>query len=348
VRVLSRLTRVAANPWVRIGLLAIVLAFCGYGLYAVWPQVTAGLGRLHWYSVALSLGSALAGSACMMLAWRTILADLGSPLPVSAAARINFLAQLGKYVPGAVWAFAAQVELGHDYHVPRRRSFASVVVSLTVTVGSGLGLALATLPFASPGVARHYWWALAFIPAIAAALCPPVLGRVLDRVLALIRSQPLERRPTWAGLGRALLWNLAGWLLLGVQVWLLLSDLAGLRGSSLALAVGGYALAFSAGMLLIVLPSGIGAREIILIAALSSVVSRGDAVAVALVTRLVTTVSDLTWGAVGVALGRRSARGARSTPGAAGPAAVGEPAVSPRPAAGVAAPGQPADATSEP
>ena len=55
-----------------------------------------------------------------MLAWRALLADLGSPLPVRVAMRVLFLGQLAKYLPGStVWAVVAQTELAHDYDVPR-------------------------------------------------------------------------------------------------------------------------------------------------------------------------------------------------------------------------------------
>lgn len=147
------LNRLTANRWIRIGLLVAVLACCGYGMYAEWPQAMAALTRLRWYMAALSLAAAMAGAWCMMLAWRAVLRDLGSPLPVRAAGRVNFVAQLGKYVPGAVWAFAAQVELGHDLHVPRRRSVASVAVSLAVAAGAGLAVAAAALPLSSPDAA---------------------------------------------------------------------------------------------------------------------------------------------------------------------------------------------------
>lgn len=314
---LTRLTRFLANPWLRAGLLMVVLCFCAYGLYAEWPHVASGLTRLHWYTVGLSVLAAMAGTACMMRAWRAVLADLGSPLPVRAAARINFIAQLCKYVPGVVWSVAAQVELGHDYRIPRRRSFASFAVSLAVVVGAGLGLALLTLPFASPAVARHYWPVLAALPLIVAALCPPVLGRLLDLLLRLIRRPPLERRPSWRGLARAVAWDIAGWLLLGLQVWLLLTDIAGLHGRTAMLAIGGYSLAFSAGLLLVVLPSGIGVREVILIATLSRVVPYGPALAVAVVTRVATTFSDLALGALGLALGRRTTQ-SLATPAAQG------------------------------
>jgi glycosyltransferase 2 family protein len=327
--VLTRLARIAGNPWLRTGLLAVVLAFCGYALSAEWPQVSAGLGRMHWYAITAALAAALAGTTCMMLAWRSILADIGSRLPLRAAARINFLAQLGKYLPGAVWAFAAQVELSHDYQVPRRRSLASVATSLVVMAGSGLVVALVTLPVTSPAVIRHYWWVMCAVPLIVAVLCPPVLGRVLNRVLAVLRSQPLERMPTWPGLGRALAWNLAGWLLLGLQVWALMTGIAGPRASALLLAVGGYSLAFTAGMLLVVLPGGIGARELILIAALSAVLPHGTAVAVAVVARVVTTASDLILGAAGLGLGRRADRGRRMAAAADNYARTSPPSKSP-------------------
>jgi glycosyltransferase 2 family protein len=300
---LTRLTRLSGNPWMRAGLLGLVLAFCGYGLHADWPQVTAGLGRLHWYSVALALAAAMAGSVCMMLAWRAILTDLGSPLPLGPAAKISFLAHLAKYLPGAVWSFATQVELGHDRGVPRQRSVASFAISLTVALGAGLAVAAVALPLASPATARDYWWVLAAVPVIGAGLCPPVLGRVIDRGLALVKRPPLERRPSWPGLGRALAWTVAGWLLLGIQVWLVLTSMTGGRGD-LLLATGGYALAFCIGLLVVVFPSGIGAREFILVATLATSVPHGAAVAAALVTRVVTTAADLACGGAGLAAGR--------------------------------------------
>jgi glycosyltransferase 2 family protein len=322
-RMLIRLSRLVRGPWVRLALLAVVLSCCGYGLHAEWPQVASALGRIRWYSIGLSIAAAMAGSACMMLAWRAVLADLGSPLPARLAGRINFVAQLGKYVPGAVWAFAAQVELGHDYQVPRRRSFASVVVSLAVTVSVGLVLALVTLPAASPHIARHYWWALAPLPLIIAALCPPLLGTLLDRLLAVLHRAPLERRPSLLGLAKAVAWNLAGWLMLGLQVWSLLPGIAGLHGRTLLLCIGGYALAFSAGLLLVILPGGIGARDLILIAALATLLPYSSASAIAIMTRVGTTISDLALGGVGIALGRRALM---STATAAASAPSGQPA----------------------
>src|SRR6266700_1998184 len=255
--------RLRASPWVRAGLLTVVLVFCGYGLAVNWPQVHPAVGRLHWYSISGAALAAVAGAGCMMLAWREVLADLGTRLAAPAACRIMFVAQLAKYVPGAVWVFAAQVELGHDYHVPRRRGATAVVIAL-----------------------------------------PPVLGRLLDRAFTLVRWQPLERRPSVRGVARALGWTALGWLLWGLQAWVLVRDITGRGAHVLLLAFGAYAIAWSAGILIVVFPGGIGPRELALVAALAPVMPRGAALVIALISRVVMTTSDLIWGAVGLAIGR--------------------------------------------
>ena len=138
--------------------------------------MAAALHHLAWYSVAGAAIAVIAGLGCMMLAWRALLADLGSPLPLRPAARILFVAQLGKYVPGAVWAMAAQVELARAYEVPRRRSASATVVAMLITLATGLLVAAVALPLSSGAAARHYWWALALAPPALIALYPPVMG----------------------------------------------------------------------------------------------------------------------------------------------------------------------------
>jgi len=295
-----------ASQWVRAGLLLVILAFCSYGLYDEWPEIDPWIGQLHVYSIAGSVIAALAGSGCMMLAWRVLLADLGSRLPVLVAARVTFVAQLGKYVPGAVWSFAAHVELGHDYAVPRRRGAASVIVALALAVAVGLLIAACALPLASPAMARRYLFALAVVPVIAVCLVPPILHRILNAALRLIRQEPLEHPLSWRGLAMALGFTALGWVMLGLQAWFLLADVARDGPRSLLLALGAYALACSLALLLVIFPNGIGAREVIMVAALAPVLPRGAALAVAVMARVVTTVSDLTWGGVGLAIARRS------------------------------------------
>ena len=159
---MSDLTR---SPWLRAALLIGAVGLAVYGLVSQWTQVHAALVRLDGWDVAGATVCAIAGLGCMMLAWRALLADLGSSLPLPAAIRVMFVGQLGKYVPGAVWAVAAQVELARDYAVPRRRSATASLVSMAVTLVVGLVAAGLTLPLVSAHAVRQYWWVLAIIAA---------------------------------------------------------------------------------------------------------------------------------------------------------------------------------------
>jgi uncharacterized membrane protein YbhN (UPF0104 family) len=187
-------------------------------------------------------------------------------------------------------------------------------MALGLAVAMGLVVAALGLPLASAAAARHYRWALAALPVVLFCLCPPVLGWLTDRGLRVIRLPPLERRPTWRGLAVAAGWTVLGWLMLGLQVWLLLAGMTGRGTGVLLLAVGGYALACSAALVLVVFPNGIGPREVILIAALAPVLDRPAALALALLARVATTVSDLAWGGIGLAVGRRASAAAAPEP----------------------------------
>jgi glycosyltransferase 2 family protein len=298
------LKRLRASRLLRAVLLYGTIVFCAYGMYVEWPQVRSALGLVHWYAVFEAALAAIAGSACMTLAWRDLVGDLGSRVQVPAAFRIMSVTNLAKYLPGGVWALAAQIELGHDYEVPRRRGATAVVVCLALTLAVALATAAAVLPLASAKAAREYWWALAITPVILVCLWPPLMGWLLDKALSMAKRAPLERRPSTAGLLRALGWNVAGWLLWGIQAWVLVRDLTGHGMEDLLIAIGGYALAWTAGVLIIFAPGGVGAREIALMAVLAPIMPRGSALAVALVSLAVMTLSDVLFGAIGVAVAR--------------------------------------------
>jgi len=299
----SDLTR---SPWLRAALLVLAAGLAVYGLASQWTQVQDALAKLDGWDVAGAAASAIAGLGCMMLAWRALLADLGSPLPVPAAIRVMFVGQLGKYVPGAVWAVAAQVELARDYAVPRRRSGTASLVAMAVTLVVGLVAAGVTLPLVSAHAVRQYWWVLAVTPLAAACLYPPVVRFGLDRVLRVLGRAPLEGSVGRGGMARALAWTTLGWLGYGASAWFLISVFAGKGAGSYALSLGAYALAWAVGFLIIFFPGGIGPREVALIAVLAPVMPSASALVVALASRVVMTAGDLVWAGTGLAIGRAS------------------------------------------
>jgi uncharacterized membrane protein YbhN (UPF0104 family) len=177
---------------------------------------------------------------------------------------------------------------------------------MAVTLVVGLVAAGVTLPLVSAHAVRQYWWVLAITPLAAACLYPPVVKFGLDLVLRVLRRAPLEGSVGRGGMARALGWTILGWLCFGAHAWFLISVFAGKSGHTFALSLGGYALAWAVGFLIVFFPGGIGAREVALIAVLAPVMPSASALVVALASRVVMTIGDLAWAGAGLAIGRAS------------------------------------------
>jgi uncharacterized membrane protein YbhN (UPF0104 family) len=314
--------RVPARRILRLAFLVAAVGGCLATLVAEREQVAAALGRLEPPSILLAAGLVVPATVLTMLSWRALVADLGSGLPLPAAARIFFLAQLGKYLPGSVWPMVAQVDLGRDYRVPAARSATAAVVSLGVAVTVGLAVAAMTLPVSTPATFRLYWWAFATIPIFVALLHPRVINPLLAWLFRLARRDVPAQRLPMRGVGRAAAWMGLAWLCYGLQIAILVRDLGGTGPAAAVGAIGAFALAWVVGFLLVVAPAGAGVREAVLVLALSPVLPAAGALLVALVSRLLLTAADLMLAGMAVGMARH-ARSHTDTSGraVAGPAA---------------------------
>ena len=249
-----------------------------------------------------SLAAVLAGLLSSALVWRALLRDLGAPLGARTALHVFFLGQLGKYVPGSVFAVAAQMELGRDQGLSRSRVGTASLLFMGVLVAAGLLAAVVALPLTSPDALDDYGWVLLLLPLGLLLLAPPVLTRLVATALRVLRRDPLERPLSWGGTAQALGWALAMWAAYGVHLLLLVQPQEGGEDAGLLLCLGAYALAWTAGFLFVVAPAGAGVREAALVVALAPVLEAPAALAVALVSRVLMTLGDLLWGTVGAAL----------------------------------------------
>ncbi|HEX2315388.1 MAG TPA: lysylphosphatidylglycerol synthase domain-containing protein [Thermomonospora sp.] len=289
----------------RAALVLLALAFCAYGLLAQWDETVDAFGRMSWTALVGAFLAGVGGLVAWMLGWRVFLAGLGSPLPLRAAARISFISGLGKYVPGKVWALVTQMELGREYKVPRIRNVSSSLLAIASTVASGLAVAAVTLPLTSPQATDDYWWLFLCAPVLLACLHPKIVTWGIDLLLRLARRPPLEHPVSLGVTLRAVAWTVLGWVLFGVHTWLI-ADAAGADGAGLPfLATGAYALAFTAGFLVFIAPNGLGAREAVLLLTLSPTLPEGAPLVVALVSRVLLSLADLTCAGAAFAVGRR-------------------------------------------
>ncbi|RPF20107.1 lysylphosphatidylglycerol synthase domain-containing protein [Myceligenerans xiligouense] len=309
-RVGGVVARFMRSPAVRWGFLLVAVGLAVWYVVDARAELADAAAMLSGGTLAAVVGLGFVYVWCTLIAWRAVLTDLGSRLSLRDAVSVFGLSQLGKYLPGGVWNVVAAAEIGADHSIPRHRSVASMGVAVLVSVVSGAAVGAVALPFVSAGALGAWGWIVWITPAIAVVLLPPVLNRLIGLALRLGGREPLARNLTWRGLAVTTAWSVAGWLVAGTQTWLLATGL-GMTPSArtFALAVGGWALAWTVGFLVVIAPAGAGVREVVLAGVLAGSLPGTAAPALAvLVSRVVLTLVDGVLAGAGLLLARRRAR----------------------------------------
>ena len=295
------MTRAHALLGARIVFVLLTIGSAWWGFEGRWSEIgdaAAETGPLRLCGAVLC---ALAGLTLTGLLWRMLLSALGSQVDLRDAGAVFFVGQLGKYVPGSVWTFAVQAQLGRRHGVPARSSITASALFLMLHTFSGalLGGVLAAGGVLHTDLGRGWWLLLAVIGA--AALTPPMLRFLGDR----LAGAGVRTTFGMGDLARSLALMSAVWACYGVCLWLIL-PLARPTPEHVLAAVAAFALAHAAGVLLVLAPAGLGAREAVLIALLAPTVGVPSAAAAALLARAAHSVADFTLAAAAAGWARRS------------------------------------------
>ncbi len=301
----ARLLRIARSV-----LILIVLGAAAYAVVRNWRDVSATVTHLSWRAWLPAFFILPVAIGCSTMSWQILVDELGEPIGAKRGAQIFLVGQLGKYVPGSVWAYVLQLELGRRAGVARTRVFAATVFSLAVVVVAALlagSLAVPSLVDVNPDLATLRWLYV-LLPVAVICLHPRILTWVVRQVFRLLSrpapDHPVRKRAVLASLA----WALASYLAFGAHLWLLVRSSTPISVSVLPLTVGTMSVAMISGLFVFVLPSGAGVREAILVAGLGPFVGTGPAIALAAVSRVLLTVADLVTAGAAAALAERERR----------------------------------------
>lgn len=289
----------AAVRAVRLLLLAAVLGFAGWALAGQWTAVRAAARDLQpaWGRVGWSALLVLTSYGVLIATWRAMVAAWGDRIGPGAAARIWFVSNLGRYVPGKVWQIAAMGVMAQE-----------AGVRATAAVGSSLVIALVNLLVGFAVVALSGYdlvaravpqsgalpWALAALAAVVAVLpwlLPPLVrltGRLTRRP---VEAPELPARALWvAGAGCAV-----AWVLYGVAFRELAVALLGTATGGAAAYVAVFTLSYLLGFVALFAPGGLGVRELSMAALLVSagLATEPEAAILVLASRLWLTVLEI-------------------------------------------------------
>ena len=178
---------------------------------------------------------------------------------------------------------------------------------MSVTAGLVAAVPMVVLAGGSTPGGRWLWLVL---PVAIALLAPPVLNRLLALAMRVTRREPLEHPLTARGTAVAMAWALLGWVVVGLQMWVLGIGL-GLERSvpSFLAVVGAYSVAWVAGFVVVVAPAGLGVRELVLGALLVGWLPAGAVIVLVVVARVVQTIADVAMAGIASVADRRDPTG---------------------------------------
>jgi hypothetical protein len=265
------------------------------GVHIEWPLVLAsGLLVVTTYLILIE-------------AWRATLRVWSESLPFSTAARIWFVSNLGKYVPGKVWQIAAMGAMAQRSGVSAAAAVGSSLVVNLVSVVAGFAVIAVTAAgrvgaavqsqTTSVGnrsaeltviaIAIAGGGALLLAPAAVPRLAS-LASRVTGRAIAIPR---VPARAIWVAAAA----TVASWLLYGLAFALFAHGVSPRATGNASSYIAVYTGSYLAGYLALFVPGGVGVREGVLVLAMPrfELASAADAAVVAITSRLWLTILEI-------------------------------------------------------
>ena len=270
-------------PTLRAVFLTAVLVFAWLGLHDRLDEVASALRATSAWSVVGAVVLVLLGLMATGLLWLRLMASLGASMPLREGVATFFVGQLGKYIPGSVWSIGAQAQMAARRSVPSRVTVAAGLLFLGYHVATAVLVGTATVLLGGLSSPWPTWLSALLLIGSVLGLLPAVVRRLGRRVAG--------RTPTidLGGTAVALVLMAVAWAAYSGALVLLTT---GSPWHDVAALGGAFALAYAVGVVIVVAPAGVGAREGLFVLLLTPMLGVADAAALALLARVVHTIAD--------------------------------------------------------
>jgi hypothetical protein len=291
----------------------VVACFIVKALVGQWRAVEGQPLKINpnWTLIVASAAVVLATYAVLIEAWRRILVAWKAKLAFWPAARIMSISRLGVYVPGRLWQIVMMTKMAQNAKVNPVAAAGSSVLNTVVNIAMGFLVALVAgwrsfgrLSNGRTGVGV----ALVILAVAAILLLPfalPIMLRLARRVTGRdLADVTLPHRAVYVAVAA----NIVAWLLYGAAFQLFVRGMTGSAPGSYADYVTAFAWPYLVGYLAVVVPGGLGVRELALAVALDALnlVAPPTSVVVAVSSRLWLSVLELVPGLLFLIADRRS------------------------------------------
>lgn len=317
------MTRHGSRWRVLVGALiaAATALFLGLTIARQWGELQLYEWQVDPGALAASVGALFLVFAWGGWVWRHLLRHLGVRVAFLPLLRLWYLSSLARYIPGKVWQFVGAAQLGRRLGLDAIPLLTSMVLQMAFLMVAGAAVAIPALLLADiPSAPTIAALLLAVVVLAIGLVHPRVLNLGLDLATRALPQGVLRWEGSWSDGVILLGMYVLSWIGQGLAFALFVHAIVEIPTAALAALVGANALAMVAGMLVFVVPAGLGAREAVLALLLSPWAPLGAAALIAVASRLWTIATEVIGSAIMVGVGK----GRDATP--PGPASSPPPA----------------------
>ena len=284
------------------GIILIYQIFRSY--HAIIHRFSGDFSTLIFYSALLTLLSL----GIQILAWSRIMKGIGTNIILIDAFHGYILSFLPRYIPGTVWGYLSRSEwLFQKHKINRRISNLGSIFEIFSTITANIMLiGISSLKVTSYSRILNILLLIFFIPLVWITLQKVFSSRYIMNLFA--------ETSNGAGVGIKFHHWITGtiffgvtWILYGVSLLLIIQFLINgklISAESILEITGIYCIAWLAGFLVFVVPSGLGFRELVLSSLLSNKynIPLIQATGVAILFRFVLVFMEFVWLVIGITI----------------------------------------------
>ena len=279
---------------VRIGIILSIFYFLGKSLQQNWAQVD--FKQLHFNVPLLFVSVFFLFGYFLMYAfgWRLILKQLDVSLPFLQGLKIIFYSQLGKYLPGKIWAWAGRMYFCQKIGISNRKSFISMVLEVALEMTGSILIFLVAFSI-SPGFRTNIdpLFLIIVIIILPTIIYPKILTKTINFFLRLIKKEPIEINLNFSQICIITGYYCITWFCFGIAFYFLINSVTFITPSKIPIITGSFAIASTIGVIALFAPAGLGVREGILALLLNNFFPISLAIFLSLLSRLWVTIGGL-------------------------------------------------------
>jgi hypothetical protein len=271
---------------------ALVLGGLGYLAARDWPAIEASIATLSVPRFAASVAAFAAGDLLFALAWHRLARRHSLSLGRADDLRAWSMSLVGRYVPGRVWQAGVRTAWYAAARRPIGRTLLALLAELALAIAVAAALVLAMLHWLRP-LPMGALAALVFAVVLGLAAQSPVAWSAVGRWLPRVRGWTASPGVGGAAAVAVAAASMAvGYLVFGLGAWILVRHPHASSAAMYLAVTAGLALAGLAGLLVPIVPAGLGVREAALAWVLTPAIGAGPAVFLAFATRIAMTAAD--------------------------------------------------------